>query len=264
MNNFFKPGDYIDYTNAGSAIAAGDIVVTGDLIGVAVNDIAASNGVGPVLIRGIVKITKPGSQAWTQGQTVFYSGSNTFTTVATANSRAGVAAFAVGSGAGDTTGYVLLNTTPGIDLGDIQAHIADPASAAAMTQDTITDSTTGTPTTTLAAAKLTGSLTGTANGALVDVAATAGACEGSTTPTATHVDAAIARAVASIVSGVNEQNVEIQAMLTVHANALASIAAQLAKIKTDVAAVRTGSEANNTAIDSINAALAAFKVTAAS
>jgi hypothetical protein len=146
----------------------------------------------------------------------------------------------------------------------VSAHVADPASAAAMTQDTLTDSSGGAAATTLAASKLTGTLTGTANGALVDVAATAGSCAGGATPTATQVDTAIATAVATIVSGVNEQNVEIQAALVVIANSIASLAAQLAKVKTDVAAVRTGSEANNTAIDSIHTVLATQKITASS
>lgn len=56
---------------------------------------------------------------------------------------------------------------------------------------------------------LTGTLTGTVNGAMVDVAATAAATAGGSTPTAAEVDAGIATAVASIVTGVNEQNKEM-------------------------------------------------------
>lgn len=62
-------------------------------------------------------------------------------------------------------------------------------------------------------ANLTGTLTGTANGSMVDVAAAAGACAGTTTPNAGNVDAAIATAVAPIVSGVNEQLKELQTTL---------------------------------------------------
>lgn len=263
MNSFFKPGDYIDYTNAGSAIAAGDVVQIGDVLGIAVNDIAASTGVGPVLIRGIVKVTKTGSQAWTQGQTVFYSGSNTFTTVATSNARAGVAAFAVGDGAGETTGYVLLNTTPGLDIGEIQSHIADPASAAAMTQDTLTDSTTGVAATTLAAQAVvtTHNITDSSTGAV----STGAIAAMTSSANAGSADIGPAKdAIATLAAELALTKADLATCRTEVKTYVASIAAQLAKIKTDVAAVRTGSEANNTAIDSINAALAAFKVTAAS
>lgn len=65
----------------------------------------------------------------------------------------------------------------------------------------------------ITATALTGTLTGTANGSLVDVAATAGSCAGGATPSAANVDSAIATAVASIVSGTNEQLKELQTTL---------------------------------------------------
>jgi len=152
MTGYYKNDEKIDYANAGSAIASGDVVQIGDILGIAIGAIAASTGVGPVLIRGIVQVTKVGSQAWVQGATVYYDSGNTrFTTVAAGNTRAGVAALAAGSGAGVTTGYIVLNASPGADIGTQAAHIADPASAAAMTQDTLTDSSGGTAATTLAA-----------------------------------------------------------------------------------------------------------------
>ena len=46
--------DVILYTNAGAAIAAGDLVVMGHTIGVALVDIAATTGTGNVAIGGIV------------------------------------------------------------------------------------------------------------------------------------------------------------------------------------------------------------------
>lgn len=46
-------GDIIQYTNAGSAIVAGDVVVMGNTIGIALEDIAASTGVGSVAIEGV-------------------------------------------------------------------------------------------------------------------------------------------------------------------------------------------------------------------
>lgn len=248
----YKSGDILDYANSGSAIAVSDIVVIGDLVGMALAAIAAS-ATGPVLVRGVVQVVKATSQTWTQGQTVYYdSGSANFTTTATGNVRAGVAAIAAGSSA--ATGYVSLNAGPGVDIGVQGAHIADPTSAAALTQDSLTDSTTGVAATTLAACTnidtIGGTLTGTLDNTLADIGNT------------TSSDGSAA---------VNKNFKEIQAELvtqkalnTAVVNAIASLAAQLAKVKTDVAAVRTGSEANNTAIDSILAALEAFKVVAAS
>jgi predicted RecA/RadA family phage recombinase len=251
VKTFYKEGNFIDYTNAGAAIAAGDVVTISALVGIAVDNIAASTGVGPVQVCGIVKVTKTGSQAWTQGQRVYWSGS-VFTSVATSNTPAGVAALAVGSGSGETTGYVLLNVLPVI--GATSSHVADPASAAALTQDTLTDSTGGSASTTLAAATnidtLGGTLTGTLDNTLADVGAT----------NSSDVSAAINKNTKEIQAELTTQ----RALNTVLINAVASIAAQLAKVKTDVAAVRTGSEANNTAIDSILAALEAAKINAAS
>lgn len=70
---------------------------------------------------------------------------------------------------------------------------------------------------------LTGTLTGTVDGALVDVAATAASTAGVSTPSAAQVDAGIATAVASIVTGVNTQNKEL--MTKINAIITAAVAA---------------------------------------
>lgn len=67
------------------------------------------------------------------------------------------------------------------------------------------------PVTTLAA--LGGALTGTVDGDLADIAAAAGACGGGATPANTDVDAAIATALAPIVTGTNTNLKEIQTTL---------------------------------------------------
>jgi predicted RecA/RadA family phage recombinase len=52
-----------EYTNAGSAIASGDVVVASHMIGIALTDIAASTGVGSVdftpgrVFSGVPKVT---------------------------------------------------------------------------------------------------------------------------------------------------------------------------------------------------------------
>ncbi len=61
--------------------------------------------------------------------------------------------------------------------------------------------------------KLTGTLTGATDGAIADIAADTPACAGNATPSATQVDAAINKAVATIVTGTNLQLKELQTSL---------------------------------------------------
>ena len=58
MINKVSDGLTINYTNTGSAISAGDVVVMGNFCGVAITDIAASTGVGAVAITGVYTLTK--------------------------------------------------------------------------------------------------------------------------------------------------------------------------------------------------------------
>lgn len=121
--------------------------------------------------------------------------------------------------------------------------VGDPASAAATTQDTLTDSTGGAPGTTLAACTNTDALTdssgGSANTVIAAITNAANAGSADVGPTADGF--------ADIAAQLAKQ----RTLNGVLIDCIASLAAQLAKVKTDVAAVRTGSEANNTAIDSI-------------
>jgi predicted RecA/RadA family phage recombinase len=142
MKTYYKSDEIIDYTNAGSAIASDDVVQIGDMLGIAMDAIAATTGVGPVLVRGIAKVTKYAGEAWTQGQTIYYHATNKFTTTATESAvRAGCAAIAAGTG---VNGYVMLNSPFNADVGVQSAHIADPASAAALTQVSLADGSGGT------------------------------------------------------------------------------------------------------------------------
>ena len=59
-------------------------------------------------------VAKVGSQAWTVGAAVYWDDTNKyFTTTASGNTAAGFAIEAVGSGAGSTTGKVMLNGVAG-------------------------------------------------------------------------------------------------------------------------------------------------------
>lgn len=178
------------------------------------------------------------------------------------------------------------------------AHIADPASAAAQTQDaltdngggsadqtvdsqaaptTLTDSTgySGTHDDTLAATTVPSALTenggaigGTNDGdlpALVDPAGDAGASViAGIRENATMINTIIAllAVLAQNTSDTGQKIIEIVTLAGTAQNNLKEVTTQLGKIKTDVAAVRTGSENNNTAIDSILARLEVLKISA--
>lgn len=111
----YQRGNRITYTNAGSAIAAGDLVAiatgTSGFVGVAVTDIAATTGTGELAIGGgderVFKIPKTSGEAWTQGQVLYTDGTNGTSTSSTTFTRIGRAAYAAASA--DVVGYVILN-----------------------------------------------------------------------------------------------------------------------------------------------------------
>ncbi len=72
MTNFIQDGETLEYSNSGSAIAAGDVVVVGKLVGIAATDIAATTGVGTVCIEGVFNVPKNTSLAITQGDQLFW------------------------------------------------------------------------------------------------------------------------------------------------------------------------------------------------
>ena len=63
-------GGSVTYTNAGSAISSGDIVVMGETIGVALVDIAASGGIGEVAIEGEFTLAAASAAVCAVGETV--------------------------------------------------------------------------------------------------------------------------------------------------------------------------------------------------
>lgn len=126
---FVSEGKTIQYTNAGSAISSGAVVVIGNLVGVAVADIAASTGVGSVAVSGVFTLTKNTGEAFTQGQKIHWDTSNLeLTGTPNANTKpAGIAWLAAGSSA--TTAQCLLG---GAD------DTAQAAGVAALTENSTT------------------------------------------------------------------------------------------------------------------------------
>ena len=74
-----QDGDSVTYTNAGSAISAGDPVVMGAAgivtVGIALTDIAATTGVGEVAITGVFDMLATTGAAFTAGESVDYDDS---------------------------------------------------------------------------------------------------------------------------------------------------------------------------------------------
>src|SRR5687768_7503605 len=69
---FVQAGGVINYANAGAAIAAGDVVVMGHIIGVALTDIAATTGVGAVAIEGVFTVPKVSAAVFVQGEKLIF------------------------------------------------------------------------------------------------------------------------------------------------------------------------------------------------
>jgi len=66
--NFVQDGKVINYSNAGSAISSGDVVVMGNILGVALVDIAATTGTGAVAVDGVFDVAKVSAAVIAQGE----------------------------------------------------------------------------------------------------------------------------------------------------------------------------------------------------
>jgi predicted RecA/RadA family phage recombinase len=111
MKNFLQPGDVITLT-APETLTSGRGVLVGQLFGIATA--AAASGVAvEVATTGVFSHAKTGTQAWVQGQKVYWDNTaKVFTSVATGNTFVGHAVEAVAGGAGDVIGKVRLTGTP--------------------------------------------------------------------------------------------------------------------------------------------------------
>jgi len=103
---YVHEGDYIDYT-PGSAIAAGDVVVQGDLVGVAKGDIAAGK-LGAIAMTGVFDFAKNTGVAYSVGTILYWDDTNNVvTTTASGNKQLGKVVRAAASA--DTTVRVRLS-----------------------------------------------------------------------------------------------------------------------------------------------------------
>lgn len=96
--NYKEAGERITWTNGGSAVAAGDLVVIGVRIGVALVDVAAGAS-GAVAMTGVFEVPKEAALAVTQGDLLYCDAtSGELDKTATAQTLAGYA-FADAAGA---------------------------------------------------------------------------------------------------------------------------------------------------------------------
>jgi predicted RecA/RadA family phage recombinase len=104
MASYVQEGEYLDYT-AGSAIAAGDVVVIGSLVAVAPRPIA-SGKTGAVAVDGVYSMPCASGATGAQGSAISW-----YATSGVAHATTGTAAgkLAKARAASDTTVHVLLN-----------------------------------------------------------------------------------------------------------------------------------------------------------
>lgn len=109
MKNYVAPGEVLTFTAPVGGVVSGTAYKIGDIVVIAtVTADAAAFFAG--LVVGIISYTKPGSQAWAEGVKVYWDDSaKKFTTTSSSNTLVGVAAEAVGAGAGETTGKIRLD-----------------------------------------------------------------------------------------------------------------------------------------------------------
>lgn len=104
MASYVQDGDILDYTPA-AAVAAGEVVVIGSLVGVAPRPIAA-NVMGALAVEGVYEIPCATGATGAQGSAINY-----YATSGVAHASTGVAAGKLAKArlAADTSVHVLLN-----------------------------------------------------------------------------------------------------------------------------------------------------------
>ena len=109
MKTFVSSGETVTLTAPLGGVTVDVPVQIGQLL--VIPTVTALVGVTFVgMVRGIVSVTKVGSQAWAEGAMVYWDAGNTrFTTVAAGNHLAGYAVEVIGSGSTETTGTILLD-----------------------------------------------------------------------------------------------------------------------------------------------------------
>lgn len=109
MKNYINKGERMTFTAPAGGVVSGVPVLIGSLLVVPIATVAAGSKFAGQTV-GYVSYTKTGTQAWTEGQKIYWDNTNkVFTNVVGSNILVGVAGEAVGAGAGETLGKVRLD-----------------------------------------------------------------------------------------------------------------------------------------------------------
>lgn len=93
--NFISKGDVLQHViPADTTIVAGQVVIVGSFVGVALEGGTTGNTI-PVMLSGVFEVNKGTSQAWTQGAPIYITSGGTITTSASGNTLIGHAFEAV-------------------------------------------------------------------------------------------------------------------------------------------------------------------------
>lgn len=91
MRNYIMPGEHLTIV-AAALIVSGQLVVVGDIVGVAQGDAAIGESVA-IVRRGVFELPKANGQAWTVGAKLYWDATNSVvTTTASGNKLIGAAA----------------------------------------------------------------------------------------------------------------------------------------------------------------------------
>ena len=103
--SYVQKGDILDYTAGGTAVAAGEVVVLGVLVGVAPRPIAA-NSLGAVAVEGVYALPCATGATGAQGSAI-----NWYAVSGVADATTGIAAgkLAKARAEADATVHVILN-----------------------------------------------------------------------------------------------------------------------------------------------------------
>lgn len=105
---FYQEGDVLDLTAPAAGVTAGVPTFANGLF-VIPRTTAASGVAYTADVEGVHAYTKTGSQGWAEGQDIFWDATNSrFDSTPGIGPFVGFAAKTIGSGSGDTTGYVRL------------------------------------------------------------------------------------------------------------------------------------------------------------
>lgn len=116
-SNAVQDGDVIPFTNGGSAIASGDVVKIGQILGVALVDIA-NGATGSVATRGVFNVPKVSAAVIAQGESLVYDVSaaafdDNLATPASGDVSGAAAVAFEAAGGGITTMAVMFTGIPG-------------------------------------------------------------------------------------------------------------------------------------------------------